>query len=108
MSVKSKVKRCNKEILRCSKEIKQLKSELEAERLSNNRLKLKLDNQKVDSKRKDIIEKFLIHYLFREVGSINCAARMDDRELNFLEDFKVELEQDPYTASYKIRVRRNY
>lgn len=91
MSVKNKVRRCNKEI-------KRLKEELETERLSNSRLRSKLDN---NDKLLENIVKFAVT---NQVGGLRAGMMIDAPAINKMKDVKLIIDRD-YTCggAYVIR-----
>lgn len=95
MSVKSKVKRCNKEI-------KRLQDELETYKLSNNRLREKCDNKVTDETLENII-KFL---LTNHIGGLNAAMRVDAINIDKLKDLRLSVYKDNLIdgRSYIIKV----
>lgn len=96
MSVKNKVRRCNKEI-------KRLEDELETYKLSNKRLKEKLDNQP-DVKLLENIIKFAIT---NQIGGLYGAMRIDRIEVDKLQDLKFDVRYESMDDSYIMRVGHN-
>lgn len=93
MSVKSKVKRCNKEINR-------LQEELETYQLSNNRLREKL-NSKANSETLENIVKFA---LTNQVGGLRAGMMIDASAIDKMKDVKLIIDRS-YTCggAYVIR-----
>lgn len=94
MSVKSKVKRCNKEI-------KRLQEELETYQLSNSRLRKKLDN-KVKNETLENILKFAIT---NQIGGLQGGMRIERRGIDKMQNLKLNIEYEPMYDCYIIRVR---
>lgn len=96
MSVKTKVKRCNKEI-------KRLEEELETYKLSNERLKQKLDSQ-IDNKLLENIVKFAVtNYL----GGLYGGVKVERYGIDKMQDLKLSVEYEPEFNSYMIKVNYN-
>ncbi len=94
MSVKSKVKRCNKEI-------KRLKEELETCQLSNRRLRQKLDTQNNNESLENII-KFAIT---NHIGGLHGGMMIDYFGIDKMKDLKLDIERNHFEHAYIIRVR---
>ena len=97
MSVKTKVKRCNKEIRR-------LGDELQTERLSNRRLRIKLDeqnNRKIYIKQLENIVKFA---LTNHIGNLKGGMRIESYGIDKMKDLNLSIEFEPQFNSYIIRV----
>lgn len=93
MSVKSKVKRCNKEI-------KRLEDELKTTQLSNSRLREKLNNQ-VDNEQLENIIKFA---LTNHIGGLEGGIRIERFGIDKMKDLKLNIEYEPMYNSYIIQV----
>ena len=93
MSVKSKVKRCNKEI-------KMLKDELQTTQLFNSRLREKLNNQ-VDNKQLENIIKFA---LTNHIGGLEGGMRIERFGIDKMQNLKLNIEYEPMFDSYIIQV----
>lgn len=93
MSVKGKVKRCNKEIRR-------LQEELETYKLSNQRLREKLDNQ-IDNKLLENIVKFA---LTNHIGGLHCGMQIERSGIDKMQDLKLDVDYDPMYNSYIMKV----
>lgn len=89
MSVKSKVKRCNKEIER-------LKEELDTERLSNRILRSKLDN---NDKLLENIVKFAVT---NQVGGLRAGMMIDRYSVDKMSDLRLNVEYSHIENAYKI------
>ena len=96
MSVKSKVKRCNKEIRR-------LEEELETYKLSNLRLRQKLDGQ-IDNELLENIVKFAIT---NQIGGLYGGMRIERIEIDKMKDLKLKIEYEPEFNSYIMKVNFN-
>lgn len=93
MSVKSKVKRCNKEI-------KRLEDMLQTERLSNSELREKINNQIRDKQLENIL-KFAIT---NHIGGLEGGMRIERYGIDKMQNLKLNIEYDPMYNSYVIRV----
>lgn len=93
MSVKSKVKRCNKEI-------KRLEDELRTTQLSNSRLREKIDNQIRDKQLENIL-KFAIT---NHIGGLEGGMRIERYGVDKMQDLKLNIEYQPMFDSYIIQV----
>lgn len=96
MSVKSKVKRCNKEI-------KRLEDELETYKLSNLRLRQKLDGQ-IDNKLLENIVKFAIT---NQIGGLYGGMQIERIGIDKMQDLKLKIEYKPEFDSYIMKVNFN-
>lgn len=97
MSVKSKVKRCNKEI-------KKLQDELERYKFSNKILRDKLDNQ-IDNELLENIVKFIITEHF---GRLYGAIRIDHRSIYKMRDLDLFIRYDIEFNSYIMQIGRRF
>lgn len=93
MSVKSKVKRCNKEI-------KRLQDELETCQLSNRRLKQKLD-MKTSNETLENIVKFA---LTNHIGNLRGGMAVDWDSVDKLSNLRLDIEKNHMEHAYFIRV----
>lgn len=93
MSVKSKVKRCNKEI-------KRLEDKLQTERLSNSELREKINNQIRDKQLENIL-KFAIT---NHIGGLEGGMRIERFGIDKMQNLKLNIEYEPMYDSYIIRV----
>ena len=91
MSVKGKVKRCNKEI-------KRLQEELETYQLSNSRLREKLNSQINDKTLENII-KFA---LTNQVGGLRAGMMIDRYLVDKMSDLRLIVEYSHIENAYKI------
>ncbi len=94
MSVKGKVKRCNKEI-------KRLKDQLETTELSNKRLREKIDTQNNNKMLENII-KFAIT---NHIGGLRGGISVDIDTVDKMNDLKLDIEQNIFEHIYIIKVR---
>lgn len=97
MSVKSKVKRCNKEIIK-------LEEQLETERLSNKRLKMKLDEQTHSHVYTETLENIVKFALTNQIGSLKCGMAAHKREIDKMRDLRLSIDYEPMFDSYMFRV----
>ena len=93
MSVKSKVKRCNNEIIR-------LQEELEITQLSNSRLREKLNN-KVNNETLENIIKFAIT---NHIGGLKGGMQIERIGIDKMQNLKLNIEYKPMFDSYIIQV----
>lgn len=97
MSVKSKVKRCNKEIIR-------LEEQLETERLSNRRLKMKLDEQIQSQIYIEHLENIVKFALTNHIGNLKGGMRIEAFGIDKMKELKLVLDYEPQFNSYVIKV----
>lgn len=97
MSVKSKVKRLNKEILN-------LKDQLETINLSNSRLKVKLDIQKQDEQYIKQLENIVKFAITNHIGNLRGGIQIDRYGIEKMQDLKLMIDYEPQFNSYIIRV----
>ena len=93
MSVKSKIKRCNKEI-------KRLEDMLQTERLSNSELREKINNQIRDKQLENIL-KFAIT---NHIGGLEGGMRIERYGIDKMQNLKLNIEYEPMYNSYIIQV----
>lgn len=96
MSVKSKVKRCNKEIRR-------LEEELETYELSNQRLREKLSSQNND----ELLENIVKFALTNHIGGLTGGMSIERRGIDKMQDLKLDIEYEPMNNSYIMMVHYN-
>lgn len=104
MSIKNKVKRCNKEI-------KRLQEELETYQLSNNRLKNKndrlkteLEEQKADKQYIKQLENIVKFALTNHIGGLNVGMRIERYGIDKMQDLRLMINYEAEFNSYVIRV----
>lgn len=97
MSVKSKVKRCNKEIIR-------LQDELETERLSNRRLRKKLDKQIESSVYTRQLENIVKFAITNHIGNLRGGMQIERYGIDKMQDLRLSIDYQPEFNSYIIRV----
>lgn len=94
MSVKGKVKRCNKQI-------KILQEQLETAQLSNSRLREKIDSQ-IDNRTLENIIKFAIT---NHVGNLRAGIMIDTVAIDKMKDLRLLIDRDDECGrAYVIRV----
>lgn len=94
MSVKGKVKRCNKQI-------KILQDQLETAQLSNSRLREKIDSQ-IDNRTLENIIKFAIT---NHVGNLRAGIMIDTVAIDKMKDLRLLIDRDDKCGrAYVIRV----
>lgn len=104
MSVKGKVKRLNKQI-------KNLQEELQTYQLSNNRLKNKtdrlkveLEEQKVDKQYTEQLENIVKFALTNHIGNLRGGMQIDRYGIDKMQNLKLSIDYEPQYNSYIIRV----
>lgn len=97
MSVKSKVKRCNKEIIR-------LQDELETERLSNSRLRQRLDKENQAKIYIEQLENIVKFALTNHIGNLRGGMQIDRYGIDKMQDLKLDIDYQLEFNSYIIRV----
>lgn len=97
MSVKSKVKRCNKEIIR-------LQDELETERLSNNRLRQRLDKENKSKVYIEQLENILKFAVTNQIGGMRGGMQIERYGIDKMQNLKLSIDYEPQYNSYIIRV----
>lgn len=104
MSVKSKVKRLNKEIIK-------LQDELETERLSNSRLrnkndrlKIELKEQGADKQYEEILENIIKFAITNHIGNLKGGMQIERYEIDKMQDLRLSIDYMPENNSYMIRV----
>lgn len=97
MSVKSKVKRCNKEIIR-------LQDELETERLSNRRLRQRLDEEKQFSGYTRQLENIVKFAVTNHIGNLRSGMEIEKYGIDKMQNLRLSINYEPQYNSYIIRV----
>lgn len=97
MSVKSKVKRCNKEIKRLESRLK----DLEIQNYNLRKNILKNDDNSEKTKLYANIIKFAIT---NHIGGLNAGMRIERYGIDKMQDLKLNVEYDPMFNSYIMRV----
>lgn len=97
MSVKAKVKRLNKELIR-------LQDELETERLSNRRLRQKLDEQTEVSDYTRQLENIVKFAVTNHIGNLRGGIRIRKPEIYKLNKLKLSIEYEIMYNDYIIKV----
>ena len=97
MSVKSKVKRCNKEIIR-------LQDELETERLSNNRLRQRLDKENQSKVYIEQLENILKFAVTNQIGGMRGGMQIERYGIDKMKNLKLSIDYEFQYNSYIIRV----
>ncbi len=97
MSVKSKVKRCNKEIIR-------LQDELETERLSNSRLRQRLDKENQSKVYIEQLENILKFAITNHIGNLRGGMQIERYGIDKMQDLRLSIDYQPEFNSYIIRV----
>lgn len=97
MSVKGKVKRLNKEIL-------ELQDELKTERLSNNRLRVKLDDRTAELKYIKELENIVKFAITNHMGGLHGGMQIDRYGIDKMQDLRLSINYSHMDNSYIIRV----
>ncbi len=97
MSVKVKVKRLNKQI-------KNLQEELQTYQLSNNRLKVKLEEQKSDKQYTEQLENIVKFALTNHIENLRGGMRIDRYGIDKMQDSRLNINYIVENDSYIIRV----
>ena len=97
MSVKGKIKRCNKEIIR-------LQDELETERLSNNRLRQRLDKENQSKVYIEQLENILKFAVTNQIGGMRGGMRIERYGIDKMQNLKLSIDYEPQYNSYIVRV----
>lgn len=92
MSVKGKVKRLNKELIK-------LRDDLETERLSNRRLRQKLDKQYTEQ-----LENIIKFAITNHIGNLRGGIRIERYGIDKMQDLRLSIDYQPEFNSYIIRV----
>lgn len=97
MSVKGKVKRLNKQI-------KNLQGELQTYQLFNNRLKLKLEEQKADKQYTEQVENIVKFALTNHIGNLRGGMQIDRYGIDKMQDLSLSIDYEPMFNVYVIKV----
>lgn len=97
MSVKSKVKRLNKELIK-------LRDDLEKERLSNRRLRKKLDKQIESSVYTRQLENIVKFAITNHIGNLRGGMQIKRYGIDKMQDLRLSIDYQPEFNSYIIRV----
>lgn len=97
MSVKTKVKRCNKEI-------KRLEEELGTVKLSNIRLKIKLDEQMRSRVYIEQLENIVKFAITNHIGGIKGGMQIEKYGIDKMQDLRLSIDYQPQFNSYIIKV----
>lgn len=97
MSVKSKVKRLNKELIK-------LRDDLEKERLSNRRLRKKLDKQIESSVYTRQLENIVKFAITNHIGNLRGGMQIERYGIDKMQNLKLSVDYEPQYHSYIIRV----
>ena len=97
MSVKGKVKRLNKELIK-------LRDDLETERLSNRRLRQKLDKQAEFSVYTRQLENIVKLAVTNHIGNLRGGMQIEKYGIDKMQDLRLSIDYQPVYNSYTIRV----
>ena len=97
MSVKGKVKRLNKELIK-------LRDDLETERLSNRRLRKKLDKQIESSVYTRQLENIVKFAITNQIGGMRGGMQIERYGIDKMQDLRLSINYQPEFNSYIIRV----
>lgn len=96
MSVKGKVKRLNKEIIK-------LQDELETERLSNSRLRQKLDEKEQSVRYIEQLENIVKFAVTNHIGNLRGGILIDSYGIDKMKDLRLSIDYVMENNSYMIR-----
>ena len=97
MSVKGKVKKLNKELIK-------LRDDLETERLSNRRLRQKLDKQTESSVYTSQLENIVKFAITNQIGGMRGGMQIERYGIDKMQDLRLSIDYQPEFNSYIIRV----
>lgn len=97
MSVKGKVKKLNKELIK-------LRDDLETERLSNSRLRQKIDKQNESSVYTRQLENIVKFAITNHIGNLRGGMQIERYGIDKMQDLKLSIDYQPEFNSYIIRV----
>lgn len=97
MSVKGKVKKLNKELIK-------LRDDLETERLSNSRLRQRLDKENQSKIYIEQLENIVKFALTNHIGNLRGGMRIDRYGIDKMQDLKLDIDYQLEFNSYIIRV----
>lgn len=97
MSVKGKVKKLNKELIK-------LRDDLEIERLSNRRLRQKLDKQTESSVYTRQLENIVKLALTNHIGNLRGGMQIERYVIDKMQDLRLSIDYQPEFNSYILRV----
>ena len=97
MSVKGKVKRLNKELIK-------LRDDLETERLSNKRLRKKLDKQIESSVYTRQLENIVKFAITNHIGNLRGGMQIERYGIDKMQNLKLSVDYEPQYHSYIFRV----
>ena len=97
MSVKGKVKKLNKELIK-------LRDDLETERLSNRRLRKKLDKQIESSVYTRQLENIVKFAIINQIGDMRGGMQIERYGIDKMQDLRLRIDYQPEFNSYIIRV----
>ena len=97
MSVKGKVKRLNKELIK-------LRDDLETERLSNKRLRKKLEKQIESSVYTRQLENIVKFAITNQIGGMRGGMQIERYGIDKMRDLRLSINYQPEFNSYIIRV----
>ena len=97
MSVKGKVKRLNKELIK-------LRDDLETERLSNRRLRQKLDKQTEFSSYTRQLENIVKFAITNHIGNLKGGMQIERYGIDKMQNLKLSIDYEPQYNGYIIRV----
>lgn len=97
MSVKGKVKKLNKELIK-------LRDDLETERLSNRRLRKKLDKQIESSVYTRQLENIVKFAITNQIGGMRGGMQIERYGIDKMQDLRLSIDYQPEFNSYIIRV----
>lgn len=104
MSVKNKVKRCNKEIKRLQEELETYQLSNNRQKNKNDRLKIELEEQKADKQYIKQLENIVKFALTNHIGNLRGGMRIERYGIDKMQDLRLTINYEPEFNSYIIRV----
>ena len=101
MSVKGKVKRCNKEIKRLESELDSIKTQLNTK---NNNLKRISEDYEEDLEKIKLYENIIKFAITNQIGNLKGGMMLNYYGVDKMKDLKLHIEIKPEFHSYIIRV----
>ncbi len=103
MSVKNKVKRCNKEIKRLQEELETYQLSNDRLKNKNDRLKIELEEQNADKQYIKQLENIIKFALTNHIGNLRGGMKIDRYGIEKMQNLKLTIDYEPQINSYVIR-----
>lgn len=108
MSVKGKVKRCNKEIKRLESELNVLKAKLNSIETQlntkNNNLKRISEDYENDLEKLKLYENIIKFAITNQIGNLRGGMSIDSFSIDKMKELKLSIENDSRVRAYIMRV----